>query len=267
MNKQNLSAVPDEDKIEELLTKIQPMPSGDFHKKMEQAHWRTEQVRSKVITNKLRLKLAVTVVVLLAITMFAVTPQGRAWAQGVLQFFTRAEQDQYPLQPWQMTPPAQTASESPFQFSVQEAEELAGYAVLSPVEMPFGMMFVGADYDTQNYIVAQAFGYSPDSNELSLWQQPLEYHQSCGNISNFCDNMLGGNLVGSSANVEAVQIGDLQGEYVEGVWELTDNGPVWNPAPYLKTLRWQTQSMAFELVYMGVEFGKDDLLAFAASIH
>jgi len=206
---------------------------------------------------------------LIAIALLAlgfITPQGRAFAQSVLQFFTHAKQDYYPLQTWQMAPPAQSTSELPFKFSVQEAESLAGYDVLSPVDIPFGMSFLGASYDTQYHIVAQAFGSDARYIELSLLQQPLEYYQPCGDISNYCDNVLGWNLVGASANLETVQIGDLTGEYVEGVWSLTAIGPRWEPTPLVKTLRWQTDQMVFELVGGNDLLGKDDLVALAASI-
>jgi len=207
-----------------------------------------------------------TLIVVALLALAFITPQGRSFAQSVLQFFTRAKQDRYPLQTWQMTPPVQSTSESPFKFSVQEAESLAGYDVLSPVDIPFGMSFLGASYDTQYHIVAQAFGSDAGYIELSLWQQPLEYYQPCGDISNYCDNMLGWNLVGASANLEIVQIGDLTGEYVEGTWSLTENGPVWDPTPYVKTLRWQTDQMIFELVG-GIDLlDRDDLVALASSI-
>jgi len=89
MNKQNMATVPDKNRIEDLLTKIQPVPSGNFHKKMEQVHWRIEQVQPREIKNKSRLKLTVAMFVLLIITTFTVTPQGRAWAQEVMQFFRK----------------------------------------------------------------------------------------------------------------------------------------------------------------------------------
>ncbi|MBK6646585.1 MAG: hypothetical protein IPG44_12735 [Anaerolineales bacterium] len=222
----------------------------------------------KMNTNKSRgvSRLAyATLAVAVLLTLAFFTPQGRAFAQQVFHFFTRADKDRYPLQEWQKTPPAQTSSESPFKYSVQEAESLAGYDVLSPVEVPFGMFFVGASYDEKYHIVAQAFGQSAEYIELSLWQQPLEHYQLCGDISQLCDNMLGGNLAGNSADIQTVQIGDLTGEYVEGVWNLTDNGPVWEPTPFLKTLRWKNDTMIFELIG-GIDQTRDDLVKLAESI-
>jgi len=212
-----------------------------------------------------RLALA-ALALIFAFSLLAFTPQGRALAQGILQLFTRAEQDRYPLQAWQMTPPAASSPESPFQLSFQEAETQAGFDTFAPLEPPAGMIFLGASYDSQHQIVAQSFGREPDSFELTLWQQPIEVHQSCGDISNYCDNITGGNLVGASTQVETVQIGAVTGEYVEGVWNLTDAGPVWEPTPFMKTLRWQTAEMVFVLTYMGMELDQEALVALAASL-
>lgn len=74
--------------------------------------------------------------------------------------------------------------------------------------------------------------------------------------------------VGADAAIEKVSIAGNEGEYAEGVWKLTDQGPVWEADPYLKTMRWQENGMAFELLYMGPPetLTKDDLIAIAASI-
>ena len=63
-----------------------------------------------------------------------------------------------------------------------------------------------------------------------------------------------------------VQINDVSGEYAEGVWELTNSGPVWHDDPYLKTLRWQKDDMAYELVYMGTDLNADQLVVMAESM-
>ncbi len=206
-----------------------------------------------------------TLIIAALLTSIFATPQGRAFAQSILQFFARADRDRYPLQAWQMTPPAPTSSESPFKYSVQDAEALAGYDVSSPAEPPFGMMFVGASYDEKYHVVAQAFGLSSDSIAVSIWQQPLAYYEPCGDISKRCDNMLGSNLAGLTADIQTVRVGNTAGEYVEGVWNLTDNGPVWEPTPYLKTLRWKTDTMIFELVG-GIDQTREDLVNLAESL-
>jgi len=87
MNKQKAPIIPDEKKIKELLGKMQPTPSRELHKKIEQAPWRNEQVKQRRGTNKRRLKLVVGIVVFLAIIILAITPRGHAWAQDVFQLF------------------------------------------------------------------------------------------------------------------------------------------------------------------------------------
>lgn len=74
--------------------------------------------------------------------------------------------------------------------------------------------------------------------------------------------------MGASASVERVQIGNTAGEYVQGVWKLTENGPIWENDPYLQTLRWQVDGIAYELQYMGPPdmLTKDDLVKIASSL-
>jgi hypothetical protein len=220
----------------------------------------TGYVKSKRIS---RVALAALAIVALLATAFA-TPQGRAFAQEILQFFVRADRDRYPLQSWQMTPQVPSSVEwmSPSQLSVEEAESRAGYDVIRLEDVPPGMRLIGILFDEKYQTVAQGFGYEDQYIELSLWQQPLAYDQSCGDISSYCDNMLGSNYVGASAYVEPVRIGELTGEYLEGTWNLTDQGPVWISTPFIKFLRWQTDEMTFELV-AGIEFSKEDLILLA----
>lgn len=86
MNEQNIPVVPDENKMEELLGKIQPVPSERFHQKLKQAVWRVEE--QQVVKN-FRLKVALAFLFLATLVTLFSTPQGRAWAQEVFHFFSR----------------------------------------------------------------------------------------------------------------------------------------------------------------------------------
>src|SRR5687768_53879 len=90
MDKQNIPVVPDENRMEELLGKIQPVPSERFHERIKHSAWRTENLGSAVrsVRNQ-RVKLAFAMTILLVLAGFIVTPRGRAWAQEVFQFFSR----------------------------------------------------------------------------------------------------------------------------------------------------------------------------------
>lgn len=186
-----------------------------------------------------------------AFTLLAFTPQGRAFAQSLLQFFTRAGSDSLPAQSEYPTKP-----EAPRVLGAGGAEAQAGFDVLRPGFLPEGLVFQGASYTDENRTVIQQFGYAPEDIRLSIQQQPFTSQEAC----TLCG------LVGTSAPVETVQINGVAGEYVEGVWELTENGPVWQNNPYLKTLRWQEDGMAFEMIFMGMELTQTDLLAIAESM-
>ena len=49
-------------------------------------------------SNRLRLAALLAVALILAGGLFLTTPQGQTWAQSVLRFFTRQENDVYPTQ-------------------------------------------------------------------------------------------------------------------------------------------------------------------------
>lgn len=87
MDSRKIPSVPDENRMEDLLASIQPVPSEQFHQKMKQAAWLFEGKRTIFRNSKLKLGIVFTVLILLA-SLF-VTPQGRAWAQEVFHFFAR----------------------------------------------------------------------------------------------------------------------------------------------------------------------------------
>lgn len=201
--------------------------------------------------------------VVIAFSVLLATPQGRAWAEGLLQFFTRAESDTLPLQPFQLTPLPTLAPEStpetPFSLTVEQAQARAGYPVSLPAETK-GHNFYGAEYDPAR--AAVSLNYSDPEigfgNGFLITEQLLTASPEISPLQG---------VVGASAPVETVQIGKLEGEYVMGVWQLTDNGPVWDPTPSLQTLRWKTDTTFFELIYQGEKLTKLDLIAIAESLH
>jgi hypothetical protein len=208
---------------------------------------------------------AIIVLTLLCMSGFLMfTPQGHAWAQDIMQFFTRVESDALPVQSWQLTPLPTPGVPTPDPASildvhqtVGEVEQLVGYQVLQPSWLPDVLSLVGASYQPDHHLV-RIFYRDVETNGLVLKQEPFQGTGDC----DLCDK------IGASAPVETVQIGGASGEYVEGVWKLTDKGPVWESDPYQKTLRWQANHTAFELAYMGTpdSVTKADLIAIAQSI-
>lgn len=193
-------------------------------------------------------------------------PQGRVWAQEFMQFFTRTRTDTLPVQSFQLTPRATlapvTAVPDPAsileaKLSVNKVEEQSGLAVKEPTWVPKHLTLVGATYDPPRSLI-RIFYRLEESNGLVLKEEFYASPDTCA----LC------NEVGASANVETVQIGNVTGEYVQGVWKLTENGPIWENDPYLQTLRWQADGIAYELQYMGPPemLTKDDLVKIASSL-
>ncbi len=224
--------------------------------KIIQSRRRNRQVRQSIAW--------VAVLVALA-ALFLITPAGRAWAQEIIHFFTRAGRDALPLQPWQLTPaptPATPSQSDPANIleaegSVRDVEAQAGFHVLEPTWLPETLSFKGATFEGQQGITRLFYTYA-ESNGLVLRQEAVARTEDC----ELCGQ------VGASAAIETVDVNGARGEYVEGVWNLTDEGPVWVPDPYLKTLRWQTNGVALELLYMGPpdSVSKEDLLHVAQSL-
>src|SRR5512139_874456 len=87
MDRKNIPQVPDENRMEGLLASIQPSPSEQFHQKMKQAVWLSEG--NQMAPRNLKLKLAIALSILVLLGSLFVTPQGRAWAQEAFHFFAR----------------------------------------------------------------------------------------------------------------------------------------------------------------------------------
>jgi hypothetical protein len=245
--------------IEERLNDLQPSPSVRFYKRMARAAW----TRPAIARRRAYAFSGLTLMLAIALVVF--TPQGRTLAQGLIQLFTRAESDSLPVQAWQLTPVPATESPDPgfiFNQVMTDVGKQAGFDVLEPAWMPGILSFDGASYDPNLNIVRIFYRYNLGgtdmTNGLVVRQEPFQTTDDC----ELCG------LVGASAEIETTQIGTTTGEYVVGVWKLTDSGPVWESDPYMQTLRWQAGGMAFELSYMGdpTDVTRDDLIAIAESM-
>lgn len=217
-----------------------------------------------------RLAAGIALIVILAGIFVFSTPQGQAMAQSLLQFFTRAESNELPLQSFQMTPIPTPGTPTPNPASIidanpeiNEVETQAGYDVLEPSWIPTSLTFAGASIEDQKivrifYRYTDTKGQPVETNGLVFRQEPVPASNDC----ELCD------VVGPDALIESVAIGSTTGEYVVGVWKLTDQGAKWESDPYLKTMRWQLDGKAFELLYMGPPdtLSMEDMIAIAESL-
>jgi hypothetical protein len=168
---------------------------------------------------------------------------------------------------------AESVMNGSFTLDIKEAESLAGYDVLEPTWLPPVLFFEGAAFEPEEwsfpkdavlisyYFYSDRVGPGLASNGIVITQQPADSIEEC-KMGTDC-------LVGMGANVETVQIGDMPGEYVIGVWSADNSGNWhWVNDPYLQRLRWQNNDIAFEILYMGPpeEIAKTDLMAIAESM-
>ncbi len=211
-----------------------------------------------------RLAGAITLVAILASALIFTTPQGQAFAQTVLRFFIRTESNQLPLQDFQLTPRPTPGTRTPdpassidANSSIDDVQQKAGYKVYQPSWIPDNLKFSGASIEQDQKIVRIFYTLSL-TNGMGIRQEPVGTSHDC----KLCDK------VGADAAIQKVSIAGVYGEYVEGVWKLTEQGPVWESDPYLKTMRWQDKDMAFELMFMGPpdRLSKEDMIAIAESM-
>jgi len=165
-----------------------------------------------------------------------------------------------------------------YSLTLAEAEEKAGFALLSPSRLPETLTFIGANYDEKTKVVNLFYHYNhpnmPEATDgLSLREQLAPEGIDC-DLCGFVqgdgkqvDQYTPGKLVGKETKIETFQIGNVTAQHVEGVWKGTDCcGWIWESDPYMKRLRWQANGMAYELSYMGMDITKADLIAIAESL-
>jgi hypothetical protein len=167
-----------------------------------------------------------------------------------------------------------------YNLSVSEAEQLAGFKLSLPTRLPEIISLVGASYDAEHNVVAVFYLfdqnlYGPNTDGVVLREQIAPNPADCF----LCDISIGdyndvpqGNpdnmmVVPADAKLERAQIGAVTGKYIQGVWSGTDCcGWVWDPTPSVKTLRWWSNGVAFEINYFGENITKADMLTIAESL-
>jgi hypothetical protein len=271
---------PDKKMLEEQLNNLQPVPSQRFYRRMGRAAW-TPLARARR-----RAFAATGLVLILVVAMLALTPQGRAWAQEVIHFFTRATSDTMPVPTaapliWvNITPgvPAPTATpralftdcgdfNSP-KCSVEQIRSKVDFPVRELGTVPQGMHFAGATggsdrivlfYDNGEFTYGLTIVEEPwtGSSEMTKWE------------------------IGASAVVETVQIGSVTGEYVKGGFntqlvEAPKIGDVkfdqvWDARVGLETLHWISDGIFFSMSTWDNDFNnilldRDAFVALAAGL-
>jgi hypothetical protein len=184
-----------------------------------------------------------TLTIVALLTVAFVTPQGRAFAQDVLRFFTRAEGTTLPVQPSQIVtsepdPSAPTAEPPMPLISVTEAEAQVGFGVAELPFVPDGFNYLGArlygnavniEYETQDR-----------GGHLIIMQSQEGFIQSDWD------------RVPANAIVP-VKIGELDGEFTRGTFVVYagETSATWNPDAPILRLRWVKDGVWFEMTRYG----------------
>jgi hypothetical protein len=164
-----------------------------------------------------------------------------------------------------------------YPLTLVEARDQAGFDLVLPTKLPEIQSFLGASYDADLhfvrifYLLDQTL-WGPNTNGLLVNEERIPDSGNCA----LCGFVIGETMA-LDANKDGkivpkfttVQIGNVTGQYAAGDWENynPDTGSwTWNPNPYLKRLRWQTNGMAFELSYWGMELTQADMITIAESL-
>jgi hypothetical protein len=189
-----------------------------------------------------RLAFAGLAIIALLAVLF-VTPQGRALAQGVLQFFNRAESTTFPVQPSQAVmgepdAPAPTIEPPAPLISVAEAEAQIGFDIAELPFVPDGLNYLGARvYGNAVHIEYEAQGHR---GHLMIQQSQDGINQSRWD--------------GVPAHaIVPVKIGELDGEFTQGrfVVYTGQTSATWAPDAAVLRLRWVEDGVWFEMTKSG----------------
>jgi hypothetical protein len=188
-----------------------------------------------------RFALALSLVLALLV-IFIATPQGRSFAQSVLELFTRAESTTFPVEDSQIVSdePVETSPTAlppaPL-ISVAEAEAQVGFDIAEFSYVPEGFEYLGVrlygnnvsmDYMTKGY------------GHLILMQSQGGFYQS--EWDNVPDDA-----------VVPVKIGELDGEIVQGTFVRYpgETTATWNPDASFTRMRWVNNGIWFEIALHG----------------
>lgn len=249
--------IPAETEIETMLKDLTPGPSGRLDKRLADAPWVARTIARR---NTLG---AVLTLLTVAVLVMALTPQGYAFAQSILQFFTRTESDTFYSEPsdltFEDTTPFHAECGIPLapHCSVGQIRGMVEFEVKQIGSLPGDLSFIGATGGPD--FVELKYGY-PDRRRGNL---------SVGVEAVGKPSAVGTGIVAKSADVQQVQIGDLPGEYYTGILFQDEQGNVsWLPDDPQQTLRWEDGGSTYTLVYFSTFYPltMEDLVRIAESM-
>lgn len=248
---------PDENRIEELLENLPPGTSGKLDSRLSNAPWTPRAVQRRRVIDA-------ALVATLILTLFAVvTPQGRAFAQSIIRFFTPAQATSFPLPP--QPGPAETDSPDSdktnalmLYSSMAEAEAAVGFDADQFAVSPEGYVLRSIEANPALGIIMTR--YTAVGGELILAQSLSGFPSSSWSEV-------------PPAAIERVEIGGNEGEFAQGMFVVYPNADsaVWEPDAPVFRLRWKDGDRWFSLEKMGDTYptewlDKQAMIALAESL-
>ena len=295
MNEENSQFAPDTNRMEELLAKIHPVPSQRFHQNMKQAAWRLEGGK-RALSKRFRLQMAFVILALAALTILFVSPQGRAWAQEVFQFFARINSNTVELPPGDLKsmqeindsydlplvpviiptvspdmaalPGCETPQKSQsYNCQIALAESKLGFDLKELPTLPEGWKLDFISYSPASKIATISYLF-----DVSYMSSAMLYlTQGAGDLPTYYQQNPW--LVVPADQVEKVKVGIQDGEYVEGSFFLQTGGSglVWDDSNEHKRLAWSdgTRWYLIEVwrnLNLPDRMGRDQLIGLAESL-
>jgi hypothetical protein len=207
---------------------------------------RINQQGVKMNTIKLQRTSRFVFVILMVVVLLAIilaTPQGRSFAQSILQFFSRAEGPTFQLNDSQIIsiepePLQPTALPPAPLISVAEAEAQVGFGIAELPSVPEGFNYLGVRL--YGDVVNIEYETPSKGGHLNMKQSQDGYYQS------EWDNV-------PAEEIVPVKIGQLNGEFVQGTFVVYpgDTSATWNPEAAILRLRWLQDDIWFEMTKYG----------------
>jgi len=145
---------------------------------------------------------------LLIAILIALFVAGGVLAQEIIDFFTRGDDDTTTVEVYYSIPPERLDS-IPSAATLEQLVSEADYEVQVPTYIPEPYNFTSAHYDTEAQ--AAVIEYHCEKNDgwgIQIGQLPVDQTEIVTSPVE----------VGASAIVESVMIGDVEGQYVRGMW-------------------------------------------------
>lgn len=203
--------------------------------------------------------ISAAVILVMLGAFFALTPAGRAAAQGILNFFVNQPANQRPepivvqheselptLAPTTVNlattptvaPQTIVLDDLAFDVTLEQAEEMAGFTLAAADTMPSGYELGIVSYNREtNGVTRLYFWEGKNGNDgIAFTQQTLNESEP----------------VGADAQITRHQIGDLVVESVDGSWfgMLGSNSETWEKDSPIYTYRWQQDGYTFVLQFI-----------------